>query len=109
MNVGPVNPYSGIQYPQFNWNTSTSTPMNQQVYVQNIPSVNGIEAAKQLPVGKNASRRCFRIDLKISRLRTWLFRMPLIMLSRLRIFLGLLVDSLLGLVLGLRQLVHRHE
>ena len=55
MNVGPVNPYSGIQYPQFNWNTSTSISMNQQVYVQNIPSVNGIEAAKQLPVGKNAS------------------------------------------------------
>ena len=48
------NPYS-VQFPMFQGPTPMQTPVPSQTYVQNIPSVNGIEEAKSLNIGKNAT------------------------------------------------------
>ena len=49
------NPYQ-IQFPQFQGPTPMiQQPVPSQTYVQSIPSVNGIEEAKTLNIGKNAT------------------------------------------------------
>lgn len=49
------NPYQ-IQFPQFHGPTPMiQQPVPSQTYVQSIPSVNGIEEAKTLNIGKNAT------------------------------------------------------
>ena len=48
------NPYQ-VQFPMFQGPTPMQTPVPSQTYVQNIPSVNGIEEAKSLNIGKNAT------------------------------------------------------
>lgn len=44
-----------IQFPQLQMPTLPTPPAIQPTYIQNIPTVNGLDGAKALDIGKNAS------------------------------------------------------